>query len=567
MPIPKRWSRFSDSNIAKVPNEPGGYELGDSERNIIYLGSSNNLRERLKQYKKEPSKGGSKYFRYELGGLLEANFMKSLEKDGYRSYFLFETLVLKLLSKHLEEQGKPFATHVRIDKIELDGLAPEGIDDLSGPTLVEIKLYRKPQIAFLRHVLDRVYSMAHQKQFQSILLIIGGKLTPKERQRVAQLTKDWMESLTLRIWDLNDLLALSQKYAEFVSDLVPALRELAIYNVVEKSLKTDPLEWKKTRKQNIEQLKKLYSKNNLVLFIGAGVPQTAGMPDWKSLLSKLLVAMIEKRLPETLNVSAEEKRVLANELQKFHGYSPQLEARYIRAGLGNSFGEAVSKSLYDGIGKDSCGTSNLLKFIARLCVPTRSGPGIKAVVTYNFDDLIEKHLEETGVRYRSIYRDVDVASQAELGIFHVHGFLPRDVKRYDGVSESLLVFSEEGYHTLFLDPYSWSNIVQLSFLRDSTCLLIGLSVTDPNLRRLLDIAARKNKDSKHYVLLKRQLSTEFLDNIGESTIKIQPEVIQTFLSVHHRLQETSFQELGLKIIWFENYDEIPEILDSIQRVI
>ena len=55
------------------------------------------------------------------------------------------------------------------------------------------------------------------------------------------------------------------------------------------------------------------------------------------------------------------------------------------------------------------------------------------------------------------------------------------------------------------DAYNWSNIIQLNCFLENTCMLIGLSVTDPNLRRLLDVAAKNNNVPKHYVLLKRLL--------------------------------------------------------------
>jgi len=35
-------------------------------------------------------------------------------KSGPRSYYLLETFILKLLTKHQEIQGKPFETYVRL---------------------------------------------------------------------------------------------------------------------------------------------------------------------------------------------------------------------------------------------------------------------------------------------------------------------------------------------------------------------------------------------------------------------------------------------------------------------
>jgi hypothetical protein len=230
-----------------------------------------------------------------------------------------------------------------------------------------------------------------------------------------------------------------EKYAEHVSKLFPSLTQLAVDNVVSESQRVVPFEWKKLREKYMKALKGAFSENELVLFLGAGVSLAAGLPDWQSLLSQLMVAMIGEKLPKELGVTNAEKQIIATKLGELHGQSPLLEARYVRDGLGDTFIERLSKSLYEGMGENSRGTSHILDALASLCLPRRKGPGIRAVVSYNFDDLLESHLAKLAVRYRSIYRDNEIASQNELGVYHVHGFLPRSVENYDGLSESLLV--------------------------------------------------------------------------------------------------------------------------------
>ncbi len=100
----------------------------------------------------------------------------------------------------------------------------------------------------------------------------------------------------------------------------------------------------------------------------------------------------------------------------------------------------------------------------------------------------------------------------------------------------------------------------MNLLRENTCIMIGLSITDPNLRRLLDIAVRKNVKPKHYVILKRPA---FEQKINDNDT-IRQDVISKYASVDQQLQEKSLLELGLKVIWIENHDEIPGILDTIK---
>src|SRR3712207_4187965 len=112
------------------------------------------------------------------------------------------------------------------------------------------------------------------------------------------------------------------------------------------------------------------------------------------------------------------------------------------------------------------------------------------------------------------------------------------------------------------DPFSWSNIIQLNLLREVTCVMVGLSLTDPNLRRLLDIAARKGNRSRHFAFLRRELAS--LTGPGaKNGRRLQPVVGTAVSNVHHEIQESSFQQLGVNVIWVEEHEEIPPLLDSL----
>ena len=82
---------------------------------------------------------------------------------------------------------------------------------------------------------------------------------------------------------------------------------------------------------------------------------------------------------------------------------------------------------------------------------------------------------------------------------------------------------------------------------ENTCLLIGLSITDPNLRRLLDISKRKDESgiAKHYI------------------IKKKPNGSSDFIKTQMLLEEQDSISLGLNVFWINDYDEIPDILNRI----
>jgi hypothetical protein len=131
-------------------------------------------------------------------------------------------------------------------------------------------------------------------------------------------------------------------------------------------------------------------------------------------------------------------------------------------------------------------------------------------------------------------------------VYHVHGFLPRTGKLDPDAD---LVFSEDAYHSQFIDPFSWSNLIQLNKLTQNTCLFVGISLTDPNMRRLLDVAWRKNpnKTLSHYIIkrLPRFADGDLLDEVSKL------------------LEEQDANALGLNVVWIDEFRELPAVLREI----
>ena len=159
---------------------------------------------------------------------------------------------------------------------------------------------------------------------------------------------------------------------------------------------------------------------------------------------------------------------------------------------------------------------------------------VSEIITYNYDDLLEKNLDKNEVSYSVL----DKSSRPEPGslpIFHVHGFLPEEK---DASFDKNVVLSEDEYHSLYKDSFHWSNIEQLHALVQTTCFFIGLSMKDPSLRRLLDIAnERGSKNPVHYAFLRR----------GDYKEPIKAEEI--------------YYNMGVNIIWFENFHELPSLIE------
>lgn len=330
-------------------------------------------------------------------------------------------------------------------------------------------------------------------------------------------------------------------------------------------------DWKLHRLKLISSLSKIYKESKKTsLLIGAGVSCSANLPSWNELISGLFITYLINTNHENnelndmkLNDFITSIREINKNFSEKYLKSALLSARYLRKGLAsddkdnsNDFIELLRENLYKN---NKPRESKLIEVISQLCLPSRTGAKIHSIINYNFDDLLEQHFEKNNLKYKSIYYQNATYTNEELPIYHVHGFIPEKSTSYNNLDLIEMVFSEEGYHRMYSNPYHWSNLVQLANLRDNTCVMIGLSMDDPNLRRLLDISQNGNPNTNHYAFLKRVSLNEISSKKeNESTM-----VEESFLKRHHNLQELIFKELGVNVIWFEEFEELPELLNQL----
>lgn len=291
---------------------------------------------------------------------------------------------------------------------------------------------------------------------------------------------------------------------------------------------------------NVSELSNALNSGRLTLVCGAGISATAGVPMWNDLLLSLLESMIERLSKEhSLDITTE----VARAFQERYGTSSLILGKYLKNTLGKDFSRTTRDALYAKSSK----SSELLDAIADLARPRREGKALDSIVTFNFDALLEENLTAAKVPNVSIYTESIKHQPNQLPVYHVHGFLPRKGKIPDTTE---IVFSEDAYHGQFLDPFSWANLIQLAKYTQNTCLFVGVSLTDPNLRRLLDVSSRKSTDKarSHYILKK-------LPELGGSDDKLN--------SLARLLEEQDANVLGINVLWVQEYDEMPRLLATI----
>ncbi|KXL53775.1 TIR domain protein [Anaerotignum neopropionicum] len=331
-----------------------------------------------------------------------------------------------------------------------------------------------------------------------------------------------------------------------LDDFTDASIKVIIEALAEKELQKDYIDPTKHKKVDrieknneviyLQNLKKALNENRLTLVCGAGISIDAGIPDWNELMIRALEFGLDKN--NNPDVLSDFKRVFP--------LSNLILGKYLKILLGKDFEKIVSRCLYadeETLGEYAFQETRLLKAIIELIRPKRNKGSVESIITFNFDSLIEDLLTKNKIQYKSVFAEGLFYHTDEIPIFHVHGYLPR----YGRLDNPNIVFSEDTYHTQFIDPFSWSNLIQLYKLMNNACLFVGLSLTDPNLRRLLDISKRKSIDDmrKHYIIKK----------LPSNNSKIN--------EIQIMLEEQDANMLGLNIIWVNEYNDISKILEKI----
>lgn len=493
--------------------------------------------------------------------LQNIEFNNNIENSIYTTIFIEQILAL-----HIRKQDKPFYTEYKIHSFFADGYAPEGFDNFIGPTIFEIKTthsklnIKNPLIKEVLKISATNFSDIKNIIFISTQIQSAIKLSEIEYNFFAD------KNIRIEIWGINELNNIIEKESE-VKNIFNNLFTIKLKNTLLKQSN-----WEEEQENIITQVSEAFQDGQFALILGAGVSCSAGIANWNKLINSLLISFLSKELENIPSISQLDISQISNRLTNIDASSALITARYLRKGLckgkdtklDKTFKQEIKNSLYTLRDKKYPKDSNLIKEIVHLCIPKRSGAKIKAVITYNFDDLIEQELKKQGIEFCSICTEDNTHSIEELPIYHVHGFIPEYEEHYNIKNGNAPIFSEEEYHQVYSTPYHWSNLIQLSYFREYTCLFIGLSMTDPNLRRLLEISARQSNSPKHYAFLQRIQLDNF---IKDKDIKFidNEDVAAIYLDMHHKLQEELMKELGISVIWFKSFNDIPKILNKLYQ--
>lgn len=405
-------------------------------------------------------------------------------------FFFFERDAIDFIKQSLQDDETLEVGEIK-DTYAYDYLLPKGCKSLDLPenTAIEVKKNLGPGI---------------------LSILISDAKNAKRAGGINHFLVLYEEGKVYQNW-------ISDEIKGFVSFLSKEQIETKASAVVNNSKQPD---WKNDRELRIRKLRNEIKIGQNSLFIGAGLSCSLGVPNWLKLL-KNLHNRVRRKVRDY---------PIFNSIKKDSNGSYLITARFLSDAANKNklaFVSEIRKQLY----KKASLKSKLLDAVIDLLRLNRIGE----VITYNYDTLLEQRMMSEKIMNTPVDGRNRRVKNA-IPVMHVHGVIdPKDNTFDDNV-----VLSEDEYHQLYRDSYHWANVAQLYALTHTTCIFVGLSMMDPSLRRLLDIAYQQgSQDVEHYAFLIR---SEFQC---------------------HKETEDIFSQMGVNIIWCEDRDDVPKQIERL----
>ena len=351
------------------------------------------------------------------------------------------------------------------------------------------------------------------------------------------------------------------------------------------------------------------SEDPYTFCLGAGVSISAGLPDWYTLLSKiagrLLYLPYNKRSGDSNNDKSGQKSekqnsyraytTAKNEIFEKYAYDDmfkmKLEAayegkyKYIFQGEDTlELAEAIYEFIFEGAVKDGCNTEvagdsgrgkidekemadfYVKQFVKDICTPcvgdfylqgsvlgaivailTEINPlSKKEIITYNYDDLLEKSLCQVGgiktdeINSYGLTGEVDSKNnKGQYHIYHVHGYLPI-TEEANGQESDKIILTESSYMNIEKIGYHWMHVIQSYKYHTNILIFVGFSGQDYNFRRILRNLS-SGEAAHHYIFI-------CIDDIVDRVFKKQKDFLDEneysqFINDRKKLKEEYSFEL------------------------
>lgn len=250
----------------------------------------------------------------------------------------------------------------------------------------------------------------------------------------------------------------------------------------------------------VVHLRREFEAKRLSLVFGAGVSKGFGIPNWEELVEKIanyasFKGVLQADFKASLGTKVEilQRHFFDTQRKTLEGGKPPNDVE-----IKGKWFEILRNLIYEKMlnEKDLDLTHPYIGNYIKIIIAS------PVTITYNFDSCIELCLDAWAKRnkpkkqrlYETIFPDM-LPTRTRGSIFHVNGYLPKN--SLDIYSEDL-VFTEQQFADQFLETTTGRFATLAHYYATNTCLFIGLSLSDENIRYLLRRIAINHPGHYHY---------------------------------------------------------------------
>jgi len=207
------------------------------------------------------------------------------------------------------------------------------------------------------------------------------------------------------------------------------------------------------------EIAKELSNKNVALFLGAGISLAFGFPNWIK-LANAIRSKAGLNGVDNNSLSTKEIQNCIDEALDILGWNEDSKITLVKELLYTNYPGLTTEKVFD-----------YPLLIALSLLLTRY---VNTVVTLNYDGMLEWFMSLFGIHVQSITSMPEKKKEADIRIYHPHGFTPHPKMKGSSSSDFIILGRKDSMQKFGGRDNLWKEKV-LSIVEQHTCLFIGLS--------------------------------------------------------------------------------------------
>lgn len=251
----------------------------------------------------------------------------------------------------------------------------------------------------------------------------------------------------------------------------------------------------------LAEAQRAHREGRLGFLVGAGLSTPIGLPGWSAFNQALVEHTLERHTPGGVGSGRERARAYAAQI----GHS-LAAVDFCRRRAGSDFHVVLRGALYEHAPLQRFAPTEVHYALCKLAAETR--PPFPVLHTTNYDELLELALRTvTNTPVRAVHALSRAWSDGPR-VVHLHGYFPHaplSTAQRQRLARTV-VGSDLDFSRLSNDHAAWTNRELLQLLDARSVLIVGMSLTDPNVRRLFAYLSdrRPNDGPQHFVVMQHR---------------------------------------------------------------